>query len=138
MDLLKEWANKLNGREYGAELTLEEEKQLQKQGLIVVFGASDDLCEFSGAITDEVDCYEGGTIHIDKNGLFQPCGCDCEDTCVHAQEAKKRCKTITAEWCDPLSFFTWSYKTNIPHEEFSIMENGESYCQGIIFDINSL
>lgn len=133
-DLLKEWANKLNGREYGAELTPEEEKQLQKQGLIVVFGASDDLCEFSGAISDEVDCYEGGTIHIDKNGLFH--SCECEDTCIHAQEAKKQCKTITAKWCD--SLYDWSYETDIPHEEFSIMEDGENYCKGIIFDINSL
>ena len=135
-NLLKEWAQKIDGREYGAELTPEEEKQLQKQGLIVVFGASDDLCEFSGAITDEIDCYEGGTVYIDKNGLFQSCGCDCEDTCIHSQEAKKWCKTITAKWCD--GCYAWSYETDIPHEEFSIMENGGSYCKGIIFDINSL
>ena len=137
MDLLTEWAKRLNGREYGNELTSDEEKQLKEQGLVVVFGASDDLCEFRGAITDETNCYEGGTIDVHKSGLWN-FGCDSVDSCPYAREARKRCKTITAKWCDPLSLFTWSYETDIPHEEFQIMADGESYCKGIIFDVNSL
>lgn len=46
---VKKWAEKLDGRKYGNELTRDEEKKLKDLGLVVVFGASDDLCEFRGA-----------------------------------------------------------------------------------------
>lgn len=50
----------LNGREYGDEITREEEAMAKAHGLVVVFGYSDDNMEFCGAITDEVGCYDGG------------------------------------------------------------------------------
>ena len=46
---LKEWAEKLNGREIGDEVTSAEAKQMVSEGVIVAFGASDDLLEFVGA-----------------------------------------------------------------------------------------
>lgn len=123
--LLKEWAEKLNGREYGQELAREEENKLREQGLVAVFGASDDLCEFRGAIYDEAGCYEGGTIYLNRDGILQSC-----DGSGNSQ------RSIVAYWCD--HEYPWSYSTDIPHESFDIFECGEKYCRGIIFDIKVL
>lgn len=134
-DLLKEWAHKINGREYGAELTSEEEKQLKKQGLIVVFGASDDLCEFRGAIDDEIGCYGGGVVYINSCGPHTTSAYssdEYEDLQFNIANSEK----IIIKWCEFCE--GWSYETDIPHEEFSVMEDGGLYCKGIIFDINSL
>ena len=46
--MLKEFANRLNGREYGQELTPAEAQRAKEAGIVVVFGASDDLMEFRG------------------------------------------------------------------------------------------
>ena len=49
------------------DVTAETEKQIAKDsGLVIVYGASDDLMEFEGAIEDEIGCYDGDTIHITK------------------------------------------------------------------------
>lgn len=40
----------LNGRTYGDEITKEEEAQAKAAELVVIYGASDDLVEFGGAI----------------------------------------------------------------------------------------
>lgn len=67
----KELAERLNGREYGSEITLEEMHIAKEFGLVVVFGASDDLMEFRGAIDDEGGCFGGGTVYFDQNGVAQ-------------------------------------------------------------------
>ena len=53
----KELAEKLNGRAYGD--SFDDVKQEAKEsGLVIVYGASDDLMEFDGAIYDEVASME--------------------------------------------------------------------------------
>ena len=66
----KELAAKLNGREYLQEITRGEAELAKASGLVVVYGASDDLIEFRGAIRDEGDCYDGGTVLIDAKGVL--------------------------------------------------------------------
>lgn len=131
MDIF-EFAEKLNGREYRSEITRIEENEAKELGFVIVFGASDDLIEFSGAIDDEADCYDGGTIHFDKNGIFE----ECDYVCKYALAAKKLCKIIEAIWCE--GEYSWTYKTDIPHATFDILEDGEKYCRGIVFEIESL
>lgn len=58
----------LNGREYTNEITKEEEREAKNSGLLVIFGASDDLIELRGAIYDEVGAINGGEVRIGKNG----------------------------------------------------------------------
>ena len=53
-------AAKLNGREYGREITHEEADEARQSGLLVLFGASDDLVELRGKIDAE-----GELLHID-------------------------------------------------------------------------
>ncbi|HET8685200.1 MAG TPA: hypothetical protein VFM18_00895 [Methanosarcina sp.] len=72
----KELAALLNGRQYRAEITKDEECQATQNNLVVVFGASDDLMEFRGAIDDELGAWEGTTAYLTKDGLLQN---DCDN-----------------------------------------------------------
>lgn len=76
----------------------------EKNGIVVVSGASDDLMEFSGAINDEVDVYDGGIVGVTKDGLVDG-GAE-----------------IEAVWCAEEA--PWTYKTEIPHEQFNVVEDG--------------
>ena len=43
----------LNGRSYRNEITSSEEKLAKENNLVVVYGASDDLVELAGAMSEE-------------------------------------------------------------------------------------
>lgn len=104
-------AERLNGRQYGGELNREEEKLAKESGLVVIFGASDDLCEMRGAIDDEFGCYDGGEI-------------ECEEYLGKLQ----------AIWC-PADGGSWGYETDLPHADFNIYEDNTLYCVGIVVDL---
>ena len=129
---LKEFAEMLNGKEYSNPQFTEEEIQIAKDNrFVIVYGASDDLMEFDGAIYDEAGCFDGGEVWFNKEGVV--------DTPTLPTD---RC--IEALWCDDCirdengGLITWSYKTSIPHETFMIYDDGESYCRAIVFDMNAL
>ena len=125
----------LDGREKGNEISMIEEEIAKDSDLVVVFGASDDLMEFRGAIHDEVPCYEGGIAYLNETGLLQN-ECD-EENCPYFEKIKKEARKIEALWCQnkPTS---WTYSTNIPHSKFDIREDGRVYCVGIVFSMNTL
>lgn len=131
---IKKFAEMLNGKEYGFLQFTEEEIQIAKDnGFVIVYGESDDLMEFDGAICNEVGCFDGdgGKVYFNEIGV-----------CCDEEFENSRC--IEALWCDDEtrdkdgSLITWTYKTDIPHETFMILDNGESYCRGIVFDIKDL
>ena len=136
----QELAARLNGREYGSEITKAEEAEAKAAGLVVVFGASDDLVELRGAIDDELGAYEGTTLRITPLGLLPSwetvleagAESDAEDYFLkkHAGIAE-----VKALWCpgDALLGTSWAYETAIPHATFDVMEDGELYCRGIVF-----
>jgi len=128
------------------------EQQAKENGLVIVYGASDDLMEFRGAINDEGDCYDGGEVFFTKKGCLHN-----QEECEEALETLKEngydvsslelsVNKITALWCpDKIHSLggdyknvSWVYETDIPHEKFNIMEDGEIYCIGIVFSINDL
>ena len=130
----EEFAARINGREYGRELTSLEAKQAKELGLVIVYGASDDLMEFEGAICDDVDCYRGGTAYLDKYGLWES---KCEDDdCPYAEKERDKCKTIRAVRCK--DDIAWTYETDIPHATFDIIEDDIIYCRGIVFHMDEL
>jgi len=125
----KELASALNGRDYDNEITEAEEKAAKAAGLVVVFGYSDDNMEFRGAICDELSCYDGDTAYLTSAGLLMN---DCDNAeCPHFRQKQKTAATITAVW--DTGGYSWTYNTAIPHETFDIMEDGETYCRGIVF-----
>jgi hypothetical protein len=123
-----ELAGLINGREYRQEITKEEEVRAKADGLVIVFGESDDLMEFRGAIYDELGVYNGGTAHIDIDGLLSN---QCEENCPYFAKLKARAATIKAVF--GVGGLNWSYETAVPHETFLVMEEGAAFCRGIVF-----
>ena len=92
--------------QYRKELSLMAAAVAEENGLVVVFGASDDLCEIRGAEDDEIDCFDGG-----------------EATIAGAK--------VKINWCK--DGYSWTYDMDIPHECFDVYEGDEKYCRGIVF-----
>lgn len=135
----EELAAKLDCREIGEEITRTEAFDAKDAGLIVLFGASDDLAEFRGALNDEAGCFEGGELLVTREGKLLPGHepyCEC-DFCGYAV-AKADSRKIIAKWNDSESDCSWSYETDIPHSTFKILEDGVVYCIGIVFSIADL
>src|SRR5438876_9739640 len=96
----EELAEKLNGREYGADISDAEEQLAKDAGLVVVFGYSDDNVEFRGAIHDEHGCYDGDSV-FDKDG-FIPTWDEVKDSEDEAKEYFRRktsAREIECLWC---------------------------------------
>ena len=128
-------AEMLNGREYGNEITKPEEKLAKEDGLVVVFGYSDDNIELRGAIKEEVGSYDGGSMFVTAAGLLEN-KCEDED-CPYFEAEKAKAHKIEALWCAEEGY-SWTYKTDIPHATFEIQEGGEHYCRGIVFALADL
>lgn len=130
----KEAAALLNGREYGNEMTLDEEKRFKAAGLVAVFGYSDDNCELRGAIDDEIGCYDGGVLSICPSP-------DDEEAEVlrrfgvldMATKPKHKIEAVR-DSCG----YSWMYRTDIPHDTFEILDDGKKYCRGIVFSVDDL
>lgn len=130
----EEFAEMLNDREYTNEMNKEEEKLAKENGLIVVFGASDDLVELRGAIDDEFSCYEGTTLYF-LNGDLLVNKCD-DEYCPYYEKLRKTARKIDVIWAE--YGYSWIYKTDIPHATFDIVRDNEPYCRGIVFNISSI
>jgi hypothetical protein len=128
----------LHGREYRNELPEEGSDAAGEAGLVVVFGASDDLMEFDGAISDEVDCCNGGTALVDSRGLLNRDSIeDGDDEAIADYVARKaKARSIRAVWGK--GGVSWSYETDIPHATFDVLEDGEVFCRGIVFALADL
>lgn len=136
----KELAEQLNGETYPLAIPKILAQQAKDSGLVIVFGASDDLMEFRGSIHDELGCYKGGTARVDAAGLLP----DFESIDGHEKDILRdyfkrepNAVEIEALWCAEPSY-TWTYKTSIPHETFEVIKDGEPYCRGIVFSIDSI
>lgn len=129
----------LNGREYRKEITRDEEAAAKAAGLVVVFGASDDLMEFCGAIDDELGCYDGTSVLVDINGIVphrEEVGDDDDELEAYLRR-KSGAKHIDALWCEE-DGYSWTYRTEIPHETFEITDDGQPYCKGIVFALKDV
>lgn len=111
----EELAAVLNGRQYREVPNLKDSQLAKENNLLIVYGTSDDLCEFAGAIDDEFDCYDGGEIESDDLP-----------------------STIEAIWGEKDGEPSWSYKTDMPHAEFKIYDDDELYCIGMVIDMNGI
>lgn len=129
-------AGMLNGREYGhTVIAREEQAHAKAAGLVVVYGASDDLMEFAGAIDDEVGCFGGGSARIDRAGLipsFDSIDRDDKDALRDYFKRENGGATVDAVWAGEAGY-SWIIKTTIPHETFEIVADGGPFCRGIVF-----
>jgi hypothetical protein len=137
----KQFAARITGREYGKEMTRADEAEAKALGLLVIFGASDDLLEFRGAFDDEVGASGGVTALIDSDGPLQSWETfisdepDEESTRKHLAR-KGGAKTVTADWDN--DGYSWVISSLVPHATFEIVEDEEKFCRGIVIDVQQL
>lgn len=126
----KELAQQIHGREYGrrAQLTPEEAKAAKDSGIVVVYGASDDLVELEGAVHDERGTH---TIYFTRAGLLvNECG---DEDCPYFGQLLEKSAPLEPKWNGGPGGPAWTFETKIPHETFDILEDGEVFCRGIVF-----
>lgn len=128
-----ELATILNGRQYLDEITEEEEALAAQNRLVVVFGYSDDCVELRGAIMDELGGYGDVEFFVTKDGILENrCSneyCPCHNELyTSGYKIEGRYGAIPA----------WEFVTEIPHEVFMIYEDGDEYCEGIVFSLDNL
>lgn len=134
----KQLATLLNGTEYPLRISNELSQQASEHGLVIVYGASDDLIEFAGAINDELCAYDGDQYLLDKKGIL-PNYYDIDEESVMEDymSRKNNVAVLNSLWCKT-DKYSFTYETDIPHEKFDVVEGDGFYCQGIVFDINKL
>lgn len=142
-------AELLNGNEYRDEMTKEQEQAAEENNLLVLFGASDDLLEMRGAIYDEAGAYDGGEYALALDGELYADGEE-ENTYHKAigneilplsdeYDNDDNPRLIRAEWCpDDQLELSWRISSNMPYAPFTIKEDGEPYCEGIVIDIDDI
>ena len=132
----KDLAKELHGSKYPFRISSELRKKMADIGLVLIYGASDDLMEFDGFIYDEVGVYDGGTIYVCPEGVIHNKDCIEEDQELEDWiKNNKNSKPIEAIWDE--NNISWQYKTEIPHVTFDIVEDEGVYCRAIIFEINA-
>ncbi len=139
MSMTKEaLAQLLNGREYGSEISSGEEAIAKQDGLLVIFGYSDDNVELRGAFSDEAGCYDGGTIWLGRSGLLPEHEDHCECKFCGYEKAAAKAATVDCQWGSNNAGYSWIYETKVPHATFDIMEDGKKFCRGIVISVSDL
>lgn len=140
----EQFAQLLNGRTYRNEITTEEEDLAKENGLLICFGASDDLLEMRGIIYEEYGTYEGGTTLL----VRKKTGISAIDLGKYNElmeilkdndfELDIKRIPIKSEWCPSDLKCSWRISTTIPHATFDIMEDDGLYCRGIVIHISDI
>lgn len=133
-----EFAAKLNGREYGSEISNDECKQANRAGLCVVYGYSDDNVELRGVCEDEVSAWDGVEFTMDKDGPIPAWDSFVQDRPSQKQAAEwfgrnaRENVRIDARWDH--EGYSWFIDADADDKAyFDILEDGEKFCRGVVF-----
>ena len=133
-----ELANELNGTECPFMPTRDLIQRAIDNNLVIVYGASDDLMEFEGAIVDEVGALDGDVARVYKGGVLgSRDDLDTDEELEAWLQNKANSKTIEAKWCETEEY-SWTYQTDIPHSVFDIVEGDEKYCRALVFSVDDI
>jgi len=138
MSLRDQIAAELNGSSYPLRLTKDLRERAKAGGILIVYGASDDLMEFDGAFSEELGAWEGREALIDKQGVLDRDQIDDDDDdAIHSfVERKRGAKCIEALW--DRGGYSWVYETDIPHTTFDVLDDADTYCRAIVIDLADL
>lgn len=132
MKTVNEIAEMLAGAKYRDPVSKTVAELAKMSGIVIVYGQSDDLMEFEGAIYDEVGAYNGTTAKVDAKGLIPDRESIEDDDELRDYFAREpNGKAIEAVW--DADGYSWVYRTDIPHVTFEVTDDGEPYCRGIVF-----
>lgn len=140
----KELARLLDRIDYGTKIPTDITTRAAQAGLVIAYGASDDLLKFDGAFRDEIGAYAGTEVVVDRIGVI-PNFNDLVDNRGHDLKGRLRDyfrregdgKTIKILWRAE-GDYSWTFETKIPHETFEIVEYGGPFCRGIVFSVADL
>lgn len=118
-------AKKLNGVEYRNEVSEELRQKAKENRLVIVYGASDDLLEFDGAIYDEIGAWDGCECYVNEHGEI-------------SMNDGNGGQLIEAIWCPEYLDTSWEIKTDIPSFAFDVMEDGKLYCRSLVFSLDDI
>lgn len=131
-----EFCSSLNRRESGQEITKAEEAIAKENGWVVVFGYSDDVVEFRGAINDELGA---GDVFITKDGTILEACHECDCAYCGYSEKKKHSVKLKCLWNESGDDGpAWEYSISIPHATFDVMEDGQVWCRGLVFAVKHI
>ncbi len=133
----KQLADKLNGREYGSEITQEEEAAAKKAGLVVVYGYSDDNIIMAGAFDDEIGAWDGTVLYLHSRGFIEdPDDDDCPKCRKRARAALEKCVKVDCEWDE--KGYSWYITPTCAFAPFDIIEDSEPFCRGVVISVKDL
>ena len=153
----------LDGNEYGDELYNEYGINVydlcKEKGWVIAYGASDDLLELEGAISDELGAWDGCIAQFYKKDSYYP-EYEEEDTYRKAKEdifypieestLEKTKETnykdtvvIESLWCPTGTDMSWQVNVKgAPFAKFNVMEDKNDdeqvYCEAAIIDMSKL
>ena len=125
----EELAAKLDGCEYGEEMSDGLVEQARQSRLVVVYGAFDDLVEFNGAICDEAGLGESFVVGRPTPRLLDPHDCNCM-YCGFRQKLDGAIR-INSDFTEK----GFSVRCSVPAATFSVMEDGQRYGDGLVFAV---
>jgi hypothetical protein len=129
-------AARLDRNQYAEEGSRELWVEMKAAGLVAVFGASDDLTEFRGAIYDEAGAWEGREHYLTRDGLLES-KCGEGENCPYFAKLKSAIKpAIRAKWNE--GGYSWWIETDLPHATFDIIEDDEPFCRGVVIRVEDL
>lgn len=145
----EQFAALITGNEYLEEMTREQETVAKDNNLLVLFGQSDDLLEMRGVIHDEVGAFEGGDYALVLDGeLYAD---DEEENAYHKAKGNivmplsddynndDNPRLISVDWCPENNpALSWCIFSNMPYASFTINRDGESFCEGIVIDLDEI
>lgn len=140
----EELAILLHGNEYREEISDSLNQKAKEAGLLVIYGASDDLGYLGGMGDQEFGCYGGGELVLRINEDREVEGHmydeldDLEGDEIDAHLGfltnYKNGNIVEVQWCE-VEEYGWTYASKLPYETFDIMEDGVPYCRGIVIDV---
>ena len=138
----QEFANLITGREYPFRPTAQEKQTAKENGLVVIWGQSDDLLELDGAVYDEGGAWNGtkarfdakGILPIYESGELQSDEPTTIQECIELADRWKRSFSVQAEWCPKGTSLSWriSVDEKLSSAMFVVMEDDEPMCEGIV------
>ena len=157
IDTIEDLAKLLDGNEYRDELQndygINVYDLCKEKGWVIAYGASDDLLELEGVITDELGAWDGciaqfykkdsyypeyeeeDTYRKAKEDIFYPIE---ESVLKHTKETNyKDTVVIESLWCPAGTDMSWQINVaGAPCAKFNVMEDDEVYCEAAIIDMS--
>lgn len=133
----EELAAKLNGIQYPCRIGKDLQDIAAYHGLVIIYGASDDLLEFEGAFNDELGAWNGVIGLVDSNGILDRERCESDEEIAEYVQRKKKAIQVSAEWCNR-SGYSWFISTSIPYAPFDVLEGEDKFCRGIVISVADL